>query len=495
MRKTSLLPALLVLITLSVQTVFSKPVDVQTAQKIALTYYTFNSQNSSPYVLKLAYTRTEADNTVDYYVFDIYPKGFVIVSGDDNADPVIAFSDESFFESNMPNSGVKDWMDDVANNINYVIKNHLQADDEIASMWTAYSSGQNIITSRTLTKTVSPLITTTWNQSPLYNEYCPGGSVTGCVATAMAQIMKFWNFPTTGTGSYSYTDGTYGTLSADFGATTYGWTSMPNAVTSSSTSTQEDAVATLMYQTGVSVAMQYSPSGSGAYVLQSENVGGPCAQYSYSTYFGYNASSMLGVKKASYTSSQWNSLIAKYLLAGQPIEYEGFGTEGGHTWVCDGFNSSGLAHMNWGWGGVDNGYFTLTNLNPSGIPLGSNDGALFGIQPAKKTTINNNSQLKNNNVNNQVDINLTTANLGSESFNIYPVPASNTLNIKYNGSIYANATVLVVNTLGQTIASYPSFNLNNNLQLDISNYAPGIYFISFTSSNGNNKKVIKFLKG
>ena len=494
MRKTNLLLMLYVLAVSSVQTAFSKPVDVQTAQKTALTYYTFNSQNSNPSVLRLAYTRMEADKTVDFYIFDILPKGFVIVSGDDNADPVIAFSDETFFEANVPNSGIKDWLDDVANNMSYLITNHVQADAEITSKWTAYSSGQNVISSRTLSKTVSPLLTTIWNQNPLYNEYCPGGSVTGCVATAMAQIMKFWNWPTTGTGSYSYSDAPYGTLSANFGSTTYSWSSMPNSVTSNSTTTQENAVATLMYQVGVSVAMEYSPSGSGAYVIQSENPGGPCAQYSYVNYFGYSGSAILGVKKSSYTTAQWNSMMEKNLLEGYPIEYEGFGTDGGHTWVADGFNANGLVHMNWGWGGIDNGYFTLTNLNPSNIPLGSNDGALFNIVPLKKSTVNNGSQLNNNNLNSQQSVDLTAPDLNTESFNVYPIPTSTSLNIKYSGSIYSTSSISIVNTLGQVIAQYPSVNLNSNYELNISNYIAGVYFITVTSSNGDNRKVIKFLK-
>ncbi len=495
MRKTILLTFAL-LVTAVFQNAFSKTVDVQTAQKIALTFYTYNTNTNgvTPYVIKLAYTRKESDNTIDFYVFDIYPKGFVMISADNNAEPILAFSDESFFEPNVPNSGIEDWMDDVANNMKYIIKNNVPADDEISAKWVAYSNGQNPVDSRTAASSISPMLTTTWNQSPYYNEFCPGGSITGCVATAMAQIMKFWSHPTTGTGSYSYTDGSYGTLSADFGTTTYKWSSMPNALSSSTTAAQDSAVATLMYQCGVSVAMEYSPSGSGAYVLQSENPGGPCAQYSYINYFGYNSKTMLGVRKASYTSQEWNIMLVRDLNLGHPIEYEGFGVDGGHTWVLDGYNSSGLAHMNWGWGGLDNGYYNIKNLNPSGIPLGTDDGALMGIEPSKTSTlIGDDIKLTNNN---QKTLDLTAPgfNVNTESFNLYPVPATNTLTVQYSGSIFSTATIFVSNMLGQTIASYPSVNLNENYQLDISKYTAGVYFISIINSTGNSKKVIKFIK-
>lgn len=500
MRKTNFYTALIFLVASILQTASAKVVDEQTAQKAAITFYKYNTNLSQSVNIsaKLVYTRKESDNTVDFYVFDINPKGFVIVSADDNADPILAFSDETIFESNVPNTGIQDWMDDVSNNVSYIIKNNVPADATVSANWQAYSSGQNPIDSRFATS-VSPLVTTTWNQSPYYNEYCPGGSVTGCVATAMAQIMKYWNNPTTGTGSYSYVDGSYGTLSADFGSTTYSWSSMPASLSSSSTTTQENAVATLMYQAGVSVAMEYSPSGSGAYVLQSENPGGPCAQHSYITYFGYSSTSILGVKKSAYTTSEWDRMILTDLNAKRPIEYEGFGSDGGHTWVLDGYNSSGLAHMNWGWGGLDNGYFKITDLNPSGIPLGSNNGAIFGIEPAAKSGINNQfniQQFSTGTSTGSATVELTgpTSSIVSESFNVFPVPASASVNVRYSGSIYSTASVIICNTLGQTVAAYQSVNLTDNYQLDISKYADGIYFMSIISPDGSNKKVIKFIK-
>ncbi|HKC67765.1 MAG TPA: C10 family peptidase, partial [Bacteroidia bacterium] len=237
------------------------------------------------------------------------------------------------------------------------------------------------------TMSVTPLVKTTWDQSPYYNAMCPGTgnnkAVTGCVATAMAQIMRFWNYPAHGTGSSSYCDCTSGgfsvqngTLTANYGATTYSWTAMPLNVTSTN-----NAVATLMYQCGVSVDMDYSPSGSGAYVIASDNA--ICAQTSYTNYFSYDPTTIQGLSKSNYADAAWTTLLINELNIGRPLQYAGDdASQGGHTWVCDGYDVSNNFHMNWGWSGQDNGYFTLTNLTTTGgfNPI-QNQQALIGIKP------------------------------------------------------------------------------------------------------------------
>src|ERR1035437_3310116 len=228
--------------------------------------------------------------------------------------------------------------------------------------------------------TVAPLVQTTWNQSPNYNAMCPSSSVTGCVATAMAQIMRFWNCPAVCTGSSSYCDCTsggfsnqYGTLSANYGATTYNWSNMPLNVTGANTD-----VATLNYQCGVSVEMDYSPSGSGAQVIG----GNPSAQYSYITYFGYDPNTIQGLDKASYSDAQWIALLKGDLNIGRPIQYIGADpSAGGHTWVCDGYDTNDNFHMNWGWGGADDGYFGINALSAGGYTFSDQNAALIGIQP------------------------------------------------------------------------------------------------------------------
>lgn len=364
-------------------------VSQQSAQTIALNFYKANAHpaNTSNLTAALTYTRQETDGTIDFYVFNIQPgPGFVIVSADDNFKPVVGYSTESFFDSNLNKTGVVNWMANTAQKIYNGIQAKVQADATIKTLWQSYASGINPVSSRSTG--IGPLLTTSWNQSPYYNYLCPSSqgqnAVTGCVATAMAQILKYWSYPKQGVGSYEYDDAPpqfstdYGELSANFGATTYDWSAMPNVITSDNV-----AVGTLMYQCGVSVAMDYGPDESGAWVLQSEaGPGNPCAQNSYTTYFSYDPTTLSGVHQNQYSLAAWETLLENELNIGRVIQYEGTDPQnGGHTWVCDGYDANNMFHMNWGWGSDDDGYFEVTNLNPSPYDFSEDDAALIGIQP------------------------------------------------------------------------------------------------------------------
>ena len=202
--------------------------------------------------------------------------------------------------------------------------------------------------SRTCTPSiVGPLLVTTWDQIAPYNALCPsdpnarpdcnGRVLTGCVATAMAQIMKYHEHPPQGVGSHSYTHSTYGTLSANFGDATYQWSNMPPALTAESSSD----VATLMYHCGVAVEMDYGAEGS------SPTKDVPNA---LSTYFGYDQS-IKHIYQSNYKSDDWYTILRTELDAGRPIYYSGDNGVDGHAWVCDGYNSENHFHFNWGWGG------------------------------------------------------------------------------------------------------------------------------------------------
>ena len=376
-------------------------VALQDAQQVAKNFYLLNvSSAASTLTTTLVYTKTEANGAVDFYVFGVNPgTGFVIVAADDAIEPVIGFSSESnFYLPAMSSTGLKDWMYSTSRKISLAVQHHALADADISNQWTSYLHGVNPHSARTTS--VAPLLTTTWNQTPYYNQLCPYNAtdsqrcVTGCVATAMAQIMKYWNFPATGNGSFSYNDATsagysytYGVQSANFGTTTYNWSAMPTSLSANNTN-----IATLMYHCGVAVAMDYgdvNQGGSGAYVLQSDaGSGNPCAQYAYSHYFRYNATTLQGVYYANYTSAAWVTLMEGELNAGRPIQYEGADPNaGGHTWVCDGYNTSNQLHMNWGWGGYNNGYFSVNALTVSPYTFSANDAALIGIQPASTTIV------------------------------------------------------------------------------------------------------------
>ena len=398
MKKSILLLAIAIL-ALKGQIIASS-VSQQYANTIAVNFFKINypalAANQS-LTASLNYMKTESDGTVDFYVFDIAPvKGFVIIAGDDNAVPVLGYSSEAAFTANDGGmTGITDWLKSTAARIHYIVTNNVLANNNIRNQWNSYAQGINPQTHRA--GTVGPLCTTTWNQSPYYNSLCPPAadastastkSVTGCVATAMAQIMKYWNYPAKGTGTHSYNDATsagfsqnYGTLTADF-TRPLNWAAMPNAIGANNTS----AVDSLSYELGVAVNMDYSPTGSGAFVLTSETFGqGPCSQTVYADNFYYDPNTLQGVHLADYSDADWITVMEGEINSGRVVQYEGNDpSAGGHTWVMDGYqpNSAGdYLHMNWGWGGASNGFFAVTNLSTPGYNPVNNDAALIGIQP------------------------------------------------------------------------------------------------------------------
>lgn len=309
-----------------------------------------------------------------FYVFKTSPSGFVIIAGDDCVFPVLGYGiDENFDTGSMP-VHVRKWMDMYKKEIGYLIANQIEATEEIIRAWQKLSD--NSASRESVVVAVNPLLKTKWNQWPHYNALCPGGSPTGCTATAMTQVMKFWNHPERGSGFHSYNHATYGTLSANFGNTTYLWNQMPNEINS-----PNNAVATLMYHAGVSVNMGYSPEGSNAHVLSYNGSIPDCAEEALKKYFGYK-SSLKGIEKKNYTDAHWISLMKTELDQGRPILYAGWSQTGGHAFVCDGYDNNNFFHFNWGWGGAYDGYFILTTLNPgSGSGFTNYQQMITGIQP------------------------------------------------------------------------------------------------------------------
>ena len=410
MKKSFTLLFLAAIFSLSV---FANPVDVDKAKQVGQSFMA-TSTNGLPIAkssvnYELIYTantvklnfanptlRSAEQETVLFYVFGAENNGYVIVAGDDRAIPILGYADNGSFDPNNIPPNMQKWLEGYKAEIRYAIENNIEATPEIQAEWQALQSGARANAPKGA-KVVAPLISTKWNQNPIYNDLCPGSgnnkAVTGCVATAMAQVMKYWNYPITGTGFHSYNHSTYGTLSANFGSTTYAWSNMPTQLTQSSTSAQKTAVATLMYHCGVSVDMNYgsaSTGGSGAYVISSASPITHCAEHALKTYFNYKTT-MQGKLKKNFTDAQWISMLKNDLDAGRPILYAGFG-DGGHAFVCDGYDNSNKFHFNWGWSGQNDGYFALNALNPGSGGAGggsynfSNDQqALLGIEPSSNT--------------------------------------------------------------------------------------------------------------
>jgi hypothetical protein len=384
---------------------YGKQIDENTAMQVGQAFLVNNTNSPalrSTLSLKIAYrvisksgsmVKSAAPSTY-FYVFNADSRGFVIVAADDDVTPILGYSDEINFDPAHIPENVAKWLEGYKSEIRRVIENHIPATQEITAAWQKLKSGAGYSTQASATS-VTPLLQTKWNQSPYYNDMCPVDAasgertVTGCVATAMAQIMKFWNYPAAGSGFHSYNSEQFGTLSANFGSTTYDWASMPNELAGAN-----QAVATLMYHVGVSVDMNYGPGstgGSSAFVISAQSPVTNCSEYALKTYFGYK-NTLQGIQRAYYTTTDWMNMLKTEFNASRPVLYAGFGGGGGHCFVADGYDNNDYVHFNWGWGGAYDGYFEINALNPDGLGIGGGTGSynngqqvIIGIEPPENT--------------------------------------------------------------------------------------------------------------
>jgi len=381
------LTTLMIACVAGVCSITASPVTQNTAQKVATNFF---GQNSSTPIsqVSLAYTETDPSGNPVFYVFNINTSdGFVIVSADDALHPIIGYSVEKrAYKIPVKGTNIYYWMQKRKTEIMYDVTNKVTADAVINDEWTSYLNNNIPTKARRATHRAmgsifpssSYLVQSTWDQPAPYNDDCPGSSVTGCVATAMSQIMRYWSYPAKGQGSSSYNEGTYGTLSANYDHP-YRWTNMPLT----SPNSGDTDMARLLSDAGISVQMSYSPSGSGAYVITADDPSA-CAQISYVTYFKYS-STILNGQYANSNATTWQDTIAHDLDCNRPVQYVGTDpSAGGHTWVCDGYDVSYNFHMNWGWSGADDGNYALNNLAPTGSGYNFSQGheALTGIMPA-----------------------------------------------------------------------------------------------------------------
>ena len=356
------------------------PIDVNLAQSYGLKFVQ-NTLGQKSAALSLVYTQTSEAGVDALYIFN-YDHGYVVVSADDLAHPVLGYSEDQPFDQNNIPEGLQYYLGYYARQIQFAIDNNLPVDREIADQW--YLLGKYGVISKTRNeKAVQPLLTTTWDQDWPYNYYAPTCSsywtnnhcYAGCVATSMSQVMKYWNWPETGVGEHSYTTSSYpgnGTaLSANFGETTYNWAIMPNSLSQANDAAM--AVALLMYHCGISVDMDYSPNGSGAHT---EDVAS-----ALTSYFRYGACANLK-SRDSYTKTKWEDLLIAQLDRGIPFVYAGSDSDGGHAFNCDGYNNNRLFHFNWGWSGsYNNTYYQIDALNTGNGSFNSYQRAVFDILP------------------------------------------------------------------------------------------------------------------
>lgn len=384
--KSFLLTALLIGRLATLQ---AAPVDITTAERIARNFW--NAHHDKDVVDIIQPMQLVTIQWDAFYLFQPNETdGFVIVAADDRVQPVLAYSFHNNHSGDSVSPSTIWWLSGWQQQIDMLRNSRLAASDEVATLWqTLYdnSSPENdpIVI-------VEPMLTTQWDQDTPYNDSCPSISMwgysshaaTGCVATAMAQVMKYWEYPTQGYGSHSYYSDALDNWSEPFGyqyvnfeATTYDWAHMPNVLTRSSSQQEKAAVATLMYHCGVASDMFYGTDwsgGSGAFI---HNI--PCLGYGHSLrgyveFFGYSSNTQ-GLERKHYSDSAWTALVIRELDARRPILYGG-GDEvsGGHCFVCDGYDEQNYCHFNWGWSGDGDGFYALNHLAPGIGGIGGGTG-------------------------------------------------------------------------------------------------------------------------
>ena len=307
------------------------------------------SRTTAP--VELAYTHTQEDGfTPAIYVFNSTEEdGFVLVSAEDNARAVLGYADQGSFDPQNIPSNMQVWLQMYAEELAYA-----------ALMPQASASYDKTLGSQY--PTVEPLLgQTQWGQGKPYNNHCPivdgERSVAGCVATALSQIMYVHKFPKKGQGSHSYRLRNGTEVSADFSQTTYDWDNMLAQYKGTTyTTEQADAVAELMFHVGVAANMQYSPSASGS----SSGI----ALQGLNRYFGYDAG-VIPLPKDYMPENEVLEGIATDLKAGRPVYISAYTSNyEGHAFVCDGMQNNGYLHINWGWIGSGDGYFSISALDP-----------------------------------------------------------------------------------------------------------------------------------
>ncbi|MCI5058361.1 MAG: thiol protease/hemagglutinin PrtT [Flavobacteriales bacterium] len=375
------LKALFLLALLSINLVHASNVPTSDVLKISENYYAnVSPTRNTSFVGNIALTifekQSRSNNSPLFHVVNVNNDGFVVVAADNEVKPILGYSTNGQFDPNNIPVQLQDLINSWQEGIEREIKDAIPASTYTSNLWTQALQGSF---SGSRSGSVAPLTTTTWNQWPRYNKFCPGGAPTGCVATAVAQIMKYHNHPPQGSGSHSYTHPDYGTLSANFGATSYDWSVMPNKLTSSSSQNEIDEVAKVNYHIGVSLDMDYGPNGSATYSYKVRNA--------LKDHFNYKNSVSLKYRY-SYSLSSWKNMLKNELDNNRVVYHSGFCPDpaAGHAFVIDGYDTNDMFHVNWGWGGSYNGYFEINNLNPgSTYTWNQSQKAIIGIEPIQMT--------------------------------------------------------------------------------------------------------------
>lgn len=339
---------LYLLFLLSIATVvMAKPVDVTTARHHVADFLAKQTKMGMRRALPKGKTWKnavkEARTAKQYYVFNVGDnRGFVVAAADDAVQPILGYTTSGTFSNDNVPEAMKGWFASISAEVAYMAE-HAETTTRSVSVHPA----------------IAPLLTTTWNQDSPYNDMCPeipNGQrcVTGCIATALAQVLNYHKWPERVEGLPAYTTGSYRIDVPALPAISFKWDKMLDSYSASSPQDTKVAVAELLRYCGQASHMDYGPSSGSNYQVDM-----------FKNYLQYDDATR-GVSRKDYTAEAWDNLIYGELQARRPVLYAGSNNGGGHAWVVDGYDGNGLFHVNWGWGGYCNGYFLLSVLNPDG---------------------------------------------------------------------------------------------------------------------------------
>jgi hypothetical protein len=313
------------------------------------------------------------DEVIDLAVLH-FDQGFLIMSAEDAVMPVLAYDFTNDIDLNDLPPAVERLLKQYREEISAVRRLGIIPSSRVQGAWDALLHPTRATT--TAEVVVAPLLTSKWNQNKYYNYYCPqdpsspggydGRVPNGCVAVAMSQIMFYYRYPESGTGSHTnYSE--YGSFYVNFAQQHYDYNAMCDQLTY-----YNSEVAKLIFHCGTAVDMGYGPDGSGAY---SQDVPDAMA-----TYFRYDPEAQFQHKE--YGTSNWNDKLKTELNAKRPVYYSGYSEEGGHAFVCDGYDSDDYFHFNFGWGGSSNGYYSTSSSDDNAVGGYSGwQGAIFNLHP------------------------------------------------------------------------------------------------------------------
>ena len=422
-------------------TATASPVTMGRACKVALAAFQMHNMEMSAKdntvlgdVESWTIQRVSVDGIDNLYLFNVQgsdtqskvvQEGFVVVSGDDIAAPILAFSTEGTrLSDNMQadNPAAYAYLQRFGRQIAAAKAEGMAATPAIRQKWAQLESDDVVDNVRVriaakgeyLNDNIPQLLgQMRWGQDAPYNDRCPGNSVTGCVATAFGMIMNYWDYPEHGFGMHAYNGAdnpaaypnwTYGEQYADFEHTFYDWEHMADAAFINSPNEEKEAISTLLYHIGVSLDMRYSPSGSGCWSLpecamfdtslhlydRAHTIG---ADYRIPRHFGYKYS-YSGMRDSIGNDSVWLHMLYNSLAEGKPIYYAGWAADdseaghsgtSGHGYILDGYFSDAIDtnffHINWGWNGSANGFFKIDAMRPSSNDFTQWHGAIIGIEP------------------------------------------------------------------------------------------------------------------